>query len=89
VNLHPDNDSARKQRNIINLNSFSHARQELEKALIINALARHNGNITQTAKAIEYDKYNLTKKMKKYGIRPLIRAFRGKNTTGRDLLLSG
>jgi len=89
VNLHPDNDSARKQRIIINLNSFSHARQESEKAFTVNALARHNGYIIQTAKAIEYDKYNLTKKMKKYGIRPLIRAFRGKNTTGRDLLLSG
>jgi hypothetical protein len=49
VNLHPDNDSARKQRNIINLNSFSHASQEFGKEFIINALAKHNGNITQSA----------------------------------------
>jgi transcriptional regulator with PAS, ATPase and Fis domain len=89
VNLHPCNDQVCKRETIINSGSFSQARQEREKELIINALARHNGNITQTAKAIEYDKPNLTKKMKKYGTRSLIRACRGKNTTGRDLLLSG
>ena len=70
VDLHPDNDRARKLQDIVNLSSFQHARQEFEKEFIINALAKHDGNITQTAKAIEYDKSNLIKKMKKYGIRP-------------------
>lgn len=70
VDLHPDNDQAIKHQDIANPNSFHHAQQEFEKAFIINALSRHNGNITQTAKAIEFDKSNLIKKMKKYGIRP-------------------
>ncbi len=69
VDLHPDNERARKRQAVINSSSFRHARQEFEKEFIISALARHNGNITQTAKAIEYDKSNLIKKMKKYGIR--------------------
>ena len=69
VDLHPDNDQAHEHLSIANLNSFHHARQEFEREFIINALAKHNGNITQTAKAIEYDKSNLIKKMKKYGIR--------------------
>ncbi|MDD2297096.1 MAG: helix-turn-helix domain-containing protein, partial [Sphaerochaetaceae bacterium] len=70
VDLHPDNNQAHKHQDNANLNSFHHAQQEFEKAFIINALSKHNGNITQTAKAIEFDKSNLIKKMKKYGIRP-------------------
>ena len=70
VDLQPDNDQAHKHQNIANPNSFHYAQQEFEKAFIIDALSKHNGNITQTAKAIEFDKSNLIKKMKKYGIRP-------------------
>ncbi|HHZ15945.1 MAG TPA: hypothetical protein GX398_07550 [Candidatus Cloacimonetes bacterium] len=44
---------------------------------MINALAKHNGNITQTAKAIEHDKSNLIKKMKRYEIRPPNLSFPG------------
>lgn len=70
VDLHPDSGRARKRQAVINSSSFRHARQEFEKEFIINALAKHDGNITQTAKAIEYDKSNLIKKMKRYGIKP-------------------
>lgn len=69
ADLHPDNEQAHQHQAIANLNNFHHAQQEFEKAFIINALSMHNGNITQTAKAIDFDKSNLIKKMKKYGIR--------------------
>ena len=70
VDLHPDSDHIYQHQDVAKPNSFHHARQEFEKAFIINALSKHNGNITQTAKTIEYDKSNLIKKIKKYGIRP-------------------
>lgn len=70
ADLHPDNEQAHIHNDTVNSITFHHAQQEFEKAFIINALSQHNGNITQTAKAIEFDKSNLIKKMKKYGIRP-------------------
>lgn len=70
VDLHPDNDHVHNQRDALKNTTFHYAQQEFEKSFIINALSLNNGNITQTAKAIEFDKSNLIKKMKKYGIRP-------------------
>jgi len=70
VDLHPDIDQVPNHNDALNPSNFHHAQQEFEKTFIINALAQNSGNITKTAKSIEFDKSNLIKKMKKYGIRP-------------------
>jgi len=70
VDLHPENFQAQNTDDSIKQMTFHKAQGEFEKTFIINALTINNGNITRTAKAIEYDKSNLIKKMKKYGIRP-------------------
>lgn len=51
-----------------NPRSLRCAVEEFEKAYIENALAANSGNISQTAKILDYDRSNLLKRMKKLGI---------------------
>lgn len=58
--------NARKPYNGMGL---SKAMTAFEKSYIIKALEANQGNVTQTAKSLGYDKSNLLKKIKKHGIR--------------------
>lgn len=45
-----------------------HTMEEMEKATIIDALEKHNGNLTQVAKTLALGRSTLYRKMEKYGI---------------------
>ncbi|MFH0926238.1 MAG: sigma-54 dependent transcriptional regulator [bacterium] len=63
------NKSTSKLDNLLSFNNLRSAKEEFEKAFIVEQLKLNQNNISKTAKAIDIERSNLHKKLKQYKIK--------------------